>query len=148
MDKDDLFQLEKSATDGNNCQQLFNSPLQMIPSTKCSQQFMDEDTLSDKSNNSNNSNAVPATAAAAAAAAAAAVANSQINIDCNNFYDEDEEPTTSSSLNSNVSSQNKTSDYESGESPTNSDYNSDTDKLQLKVLTALLIFTHPIINIF
>lgn len=32
------------------------------------------------------------------------------------------------------SNQVKTSDYESGESPTNSDYNSDTDKLNLKVI--------------
>jgi hypothetical protein len=31
-----------------------------------------------------------------------------------------------------------TSDYESGESPTNSDYNSDTDKLQLSVNTLTL----------
>lgn len=36
--------------------------------------------------------------------------------------------------NSDNSSQVKTSDYESGESPTNSDYNSDTDKLNLKVI--------------
>lgn len=49
-------------------------------------------------------------------------------------YDyEDEENTPGSSVNSNISCKNKTSDYESGESPTNSDYNSDTDKLQLKV---------------
>ena len=32
---------------------------------------------------------------------------------------------------------NKTSDYESGESPNSSDYNSDTDKLQLKVKSLL-----------
>ena len=36
--------------------------------------------------------------------------------------------------NPDCSNQVKTSDYESGESPTNSDYNSDTDKLNLKVI--------------
>ena len=34
----------------------------------------------------------------------------------------------------NATANNKTSDYDSGESPNSSDYNSDTDKLQLKVI--------------
>jgi len=48
-------------------------------------------------------------------------------------YDDDfEENIAASSLNSNISNPSKTSDYDSGESPNSSDYNSDTDKLQLK----------------
>lgn len=50
-------------------------------------------------------------------------------------YDEDEDNIGISNT-SNSSCQTKTSDYESGESPTNSDYNSDTDKLQLKVINS------------
>lgn len=52
-----------------------------------------------------------------------------------NYDDEDEETTAASSLISNASNvNNRTSDYDSGESPNSSDYNSDTDKLQLKDL--------------
>lgn len=52
---------------------------------------------------------------------------------------EEEETTVSTSDNvktttSTTTANNKTSDYDSGESPNSSDYNSDTDKLQLKVI--------------
>jgi len=62
------------------------------------------------------------------------------------FYNEDDDQTnvsgvnsgngsTSGGLNNQMQSvSSKTSDYESGESPTNSDCNSDTDKLQLRVI--------------
>ncbi|RNA15771.1 cGMP-inhibited 3 -5 -cyclic phosphodiesterase A [Brachionus plicatilis] len=42
------------------------------------------------------------------------------------------------------SNQVKTSDYESGESPTNSDYNSDTDKLNLKDNQEIVSYHHSI----
>lgn len=50
----------------------------------------------------------------------------------NSYDDEDED---NAIMSSNIASnQNRTSDYDSGESPNSSDYNSDTDKLQLKVI--------------
>ncbi len=48
--------------------------------------------------------------------------------------DEDSSVMNNSSSNGSMLAKNKTSDYESGESPTNSDYNSDTEKLHLKVI--------------
>lgn len=48
------------------------------------------------------------------------------------YNDDFDENIASGCLNSNHSNPSKTSDYDSGESPNSSDYNSDTDKLQLK----------------
>ena len=52
-----------------------------------------------------------------------------------NLNDEQLLSNLSSNINEiNIEKINKTSDYDSGESPNSSDYNSDTDKLQLKVV--------------
>lgn len=92
----------------------------------CKSELLNDDKLASSSTNPNESQAT----------SSLPLYNDQLGLVKNRFYDEDEENTTGSSVNSNIScnQNNKTSDYESGESPTNSDYNSDTDKLQLKVI--------------
>lgn len=62
--------------------------------------------------------------------------NEEIDTTLDRSYDEDEDETNNTTtMNINISpNQNKiTSDYDSGESPNSSDYNSDTDKLHLQV---------------
>jgi hypothetical protein len=56
----------------------------------------------------------------------------------NSYDDEDEDNAIMS--NNIASNQNRTSDYDSGESPNSSDYNSDTDKLQLKVIFSFFVY--------
>ena len=58
---------------------------------------------------------------------------------CNRYEDEE-----NYSGNGTGKNDNKTSDYESGESPTNSDYNSDTDKLKVFLFVVFLKEKHKI----